>query len=54
MKRVAFALLPFFTAASAAVLISARMMGLPMVPNADVADPGKVPVVVELFTYFSF
>ena len=47
MKRSAFALMPFFTAASAMVLISARMAGLPMAPNASV---GNVPVVVELFT----
>ena len=50
MKRVAFALLPFLTAASAAVLISARMAGLPMMPNADLPSAGNVPVVVELFT----
>ncbi len=50
MKRVALALLPFLTAASAAVLISARMAGLPMTPNADVPSAGNVPVVVELFT----
>ena len=49
MKRVFLALMPFFTAASAAVLISARMMSEPMTPNADVAT-STVPVVVELFT----
>lgn len=49
MKRVFLALMPFFTAASAAVLISARIMSEPMTPNADVAT-STVPVVVELFT----
>jgi hypothetical protein len=47
MKRIALALMPFFTAASAAVLISSRMAHLGMAPNPGV---GNVPVVVELFT----
>ena len=47
MKRLAFAFFPFFVAASAVVLLSARMAGLPGTPGAGA---GPVPVVVELFT----
>lgn len=47
MKRIALALAPFLTAATAAVLMSSRPMHLPEVPTAA-APP--VPVVVELFT----
>ncbi|SMB87183.1 protein of unknown function DUF1223 [Hymenobacter roseosalivarius DSM 11622] len=47
MNRFTLALLPFLTAASAAVLLSSRPAHLPAAPNA--ATPG-VPVVVELFT----
>ncbi|SHJ62171.1 hypothetical protein SAMN02745146_3558 [Hymenobacter daecheongensis DSM 21074] len=47
MKRIALALTPFITVATAAVLMSARPMLMPDAPNA--ATP-PVPVVVELFT----
>ncbi len=63
MKRIPLALLPFVAAASAAVLISARMMALPtsMAPArfappvatavvAPAPELARVPVVVELFT----
>lgn len=47
MKRIALALLPFLTAASAAILMGSRPATMPMARSAAATS---VPVVVELFT----